>query len=85
VIAIGTGVSVGGNGVDVGGIGVGEPKTTGKFGVPLEQAVRTSANITRITFFEMNIPSIIPEEPACLLRQTDCKYNSAIPVFGKLK
>ena len=76
---------MGGSGVEVGGIGVGEPKTDGKFVVPLEQAVRLSKNRMTKTLFKMNIPSIIPEEPACFLGQADSKYNSAIPIFGKLK
>jgi hypothetical protein len=85
VIAIGTGVAVGGNGVEVGGIGVGEVKIAGKFGVPPEQAVWISKNTMTKTLFKMDIPSIIPEEPACLSRRADNKYNSVIPVFGKLK
>jgi len=62
VIAIGTGVSVGGNGVDVGGIGEGDAKTAGKSGVPPEQAVRESKNKMTKTRFKIDIPSIIPEE-----------------------
>jgi hypothetical protein len=85
VIAIGTGVSVGGNGVDVGGIGVGEAKIAGKFGAPPKQAVKVSKNKMTKTLFKMDILLIIPEELSGLLRQVGSKYNSAIPIFGKLK
>ena len=85
VIAIGRGVAVGGNGVKVGGTAVGEAKITGKLGVQPEQAVRTNKKKITKTRFKMDILLIIPEERSSLLPQADSKYNSAIPVFGKLK
>jgi len=79
LIARGMGVAVGGRGVLVGGIGVGEAKIAGKFGAPIEQAVRISNNNKLRVRFSVTIPPIIPETvpPMTYDCLHNCKYNDA--------